>query len=89
MKKQTAFFIIGIIFLFLAIFCITLLPYILKKYTLIKVQEYMFSEMEFLLLLLSAFCYTFSLKYYKAQILSILIALFCFLMFCKINQILF
>lgn len=80
LSNQTKYFINGVILLFLGLFCITFVP--LK--TIVSVEKYLYLQIEFFLLCASAIYYLFSPKYYKQQILSILIGILYYLLFVKL-----
>ena len=83
MKKQTKYFIIGLLFLISAMFSITLFPIFIKLFTKFSIQKYIFIQIEFFLLVASSIFYLFSPKYYKYQLLTILLAIIsykCFAM---------
>lgn len=91
MKNQIKYFLIGLILLFCAVFCVTLLPLIVKIFFKhFYIQNYIYSEIEFLLMILCAVLYLFSPKFYKLQIVSIGVFAFLYFMFVKyyplINQ---
>lgn len=79
MKRQTRYFITGLILLIIACCCITLIPAIIKTFfKSIVIYNYIFRQVEFLLLVLCAILFLFCPKYYKFQMLSIG---FCFLFY--------
>lgn len=89
MKRQTIFFILGIIFLFAAILCITILPAVLKNLGYANnIKDYILTEFEFLFMAFCFIFYLFSTEYFKQQILTILAALFFYIVFVRIYPIL-
>ena len=54
LKKQTKYFLIGLFFLIIAMFCITLFPIIIKKYTTLKLENYVFVQTELLFLIITS-----------------------------------
>lgn len=75
-------FIIGTIFLFIALFSITIFPLILKSYHK-SFSNNSYILIEFILLAISTFFYCFSYKYYKYQIISILYAILFYFIFAQ------
>jgi len=83
-KKQTKYFLIGGILLLCALFSITFLPLIIKFFTKLSIQKYIYVQIEFFLFVASSIFYLFSPKYYKQQILTILIAILYYYLFVLI-----
>ena len=84
LSNQTKYFINGVILLSLACFSVTLLPLIIKTTPISAIiKNYIYYEIEFFLLSASAIFYLFSPKYYKYQILSILVFMFIYNHFVK------
>ncbi len=77
------YFIIGTILLFIALFCITALPFIIKKIYK-PLPNNFYSVLEFLFLCGSSLFYCFSHKYYKYQIISILYAILIYFIFVRL-----
>ena len=73
LNRQTKYFINGVVLIILALFCVTFLPPLIKSKTSLIVQNYLYFEVEFFLLALSAIFFLFSPKYYKEQVLVILL----------------
>lgn len=85
MKRQTKYFYIGLLCLICGLFCITYLPYILKSLIIkIHLQNYIFVQIEFLLLVICAIFYLFSPKYYSRQILSFAFGFLYYFLFIKV-----
>ncbi len=89
MKRQTKYFLIGTIFLIGAMLCITFLPAVIRFKTTLQVKEYIFVQIEFLLMLLCSIFYLFSPKFYSQQIKIIIIALLYYLCFTKFYPLIF
>ena len=87
MNTEKKAFKIGLACLFVAIFSITILPFIVKKLTPIYFSEYFFTQVEFFLLFWCACLFAYSSKYYKYQILSILGALFLYFIYLKVYDL--
>ncbi len=85
MKRQTKYFIFGLLVLICAVFCTTFLPLIVKNcFYKINVENYIYFEIEFLLLVLGGVLFLFSPKYYKFQMLSIALLMIFYEIFIKI-----
>ena len=88
MKKQTQYFINGLILLILAMADITILPLILAAIDN-SLDTFVYTEIEFFLLATCFVYYLFSPKYYKEQIVSIIFAVFYYFFFLEIYRIIF
>ena len=85
--NKRLYFFIGTIFLFVALFCITGFPLIIKH--LYKpLDNNFYRVLEFLLLAASCFFYVFSHRYYKYQIISILYAILFYFAFVQFYELL-
>jgi len=84
MKKQTQYFINGLILLILAMLTITIAPIIIKKYLHQTLENYIYSEIEFFLLTACSIFYLFSPKFYKKQINTIFFSIIYYILFIKI-----
>ena len=84
MKRQTQYYINGLILLMLGLFSITIVPVVVKSYVPIRVENYLYVEFEFFFLTAAALFFLFAPKYYKNQLISILTALLYFILFSKI-----
>ena len=74
MKKQTKYFTIGFLLLICALLSVTFLPIVIKLFTKLNIQKYIYIQIEFFLLIASSIFYLFSPKYYKWQILTAIVA---------------
>lgn len=76
MKSQKKYFLTGLILLIFAVLCVTFLPAVIRTFFKgFYIQNYIYVEIEFLLMILSSVFYLFSLKFYKFQMLSIALLL--------------
>lgn len=66
-KLQMKYFLLGALTFYCAVFAITFLPYILKRFTLFAVENYIFLQVEFVLLMISGVYFLFCSKYYRFQ----------------------
>ncbi len=82
MKRQTKYFYIGLLCLINGLLCVTYLPYIIKR--LVFLQNYVFVQIEFLLLVTCAIFYLFSPKFYSKQILSFAFGFLYYFLFVKV-----
>ena len=89
MRKQTKYFINGVILVILALLSITIVPLIVEKLGFYAIEKYIYAEIEFFLLIASASFWLFCPFYYRAQLLSILFALIYYFVFSKLYRILF
>lgn len=71
---QKRYFIKGTIMLCGAVFAITILPYIFHNYLKQGFENYIFTEIEFIMLAMCGIFYIFCPRYYKLQYVAILIA---------------
>lgn len=86
MNKQKQYYINGIILIILALISVTLAPHIADKLKL-TIDKSSYAEFEFFLLTAAALFYLFSPKYFKGQILSILLAFLYYWMFLRLYPI--
>lgn len=84
MRKQTQYFINGIILLILGLLVITITPLIIENYRPISLEKYMYSEIEFFMLMACGVYYLFSPKYYKYQIISIALGMTYYFVFVHV-----
>lgn len=82
-KHQTKYFINGIILVALALFCVTFLPFILKSRVSMIIPGYVYFQVEFFALCAAAIFFLFSPRYYKEQVLVILLGVLYYSFFVK------
>ncbi len=82
MNKQKQYFINGLILLVIGLLIITVIPYAIDKFKL-AIEKSSFSELEFVVLTGCCLFYLFSPKYYKNQVLSIILGFLYYFMFFK------
>jgi len=71
-KSQKKYFIIGTLFLICAILSVTIAPLVVKTFLFnVNIENYIYVEIEFLLLTLCGVYYLFSPKYYNFQFITI------------------
>ena len=87
MKKQKQYFINGLILIAIAMITITIVTYCADKFGL-TIEKASYSEFEFFCLCAGFLFYLFSPKYFKNQVLSILIAYLYYFGFVKIYPLL-
>ena len=87
MRKQKQYFINGLILVIIALFSITIAPYLADSFKMV-VEKHSFAEFEFFTLTAASLFYIFSPKYYKFQIISVLCAFIYYFAFLKIYKIL-
>ncbi len=85
MNRQTKYFINGAILIILALFCVTFLPFLIKIKTSFIIQNYIYFQIEFFMLALSGIFFLFSPKYYKEQILVVLLGVLYYILFVNFN----
>ena len=83
MKKQKQYYINGLILIITGVFAVTVLPYLTDKIGF-YFDKSVFSEFEFFVLVAAGLFYLFSPKYYKSQMLSIILAIIFYLIFSNI-----
>lgn len=90
LNRQLKYYLKGTVVLFCAMFCITLLPTFLKfvNFELI-IGEFTFVLLEFFLCTLGAILYLFSPKYYKWQVITVLLCVLYYFLFKKAYLIIF
>lgn len=75
-SNKKIYYILGSIFLFIGLFCITLLPVLLKAFYK-PLGDNVYRIFELIFFILGSVCYLSSYKYYKYQIITLLyVALF-------------
>ena len=90
MKSSKKYFLIGLLLLFCAISCVTVVPLVFRVFfKTIVIENYFYFEAEFLILVLSGILFLFSAKYYKYQMISIAILIFLYLIFVKTYPFIF
>lgn len=82
-KHQTKYFINGVILVVFALYCITFLPFFIRSKIGLTVPSYVYYQVEFFLLSAAAIFFLFSPKYYKNQILVILLGVLYYILFAK------
>ena len=87
MKKQKQYFINGLILMTIALFSITIVPYLADNFKFF-IEKHSLSEFEFFILTAASLFYIFSPKYYKFQLMSILCAFLYYFAFLKLHEIL-
>lgn len=79
LNLQTQHFINGVILLFLGLLSVTFFPMIAK----FGWERYVYLQIEFFLLVCSSVFFLFSPKYFKHQVMSILLGILYYLLFVK------
>ena len=82
LKQQTQYFINGAILIVIALLCVTILPVIVKAK--FNIPNYAFYQIEFFILCVASIFFLFSPKYYKEQIITVLIGAIYYILFCKV-----
>jgi len=83
LNTKRKYFILGLVFLCIALFSVTFLPLIIQKYIKLGISEYMYAQIEFFFLFWCACLYAFSPKYYKYQLLSIFLVFLLYFVFIR------
>lgn len=81
LNHQTQYFINGIILIIIALLSVTILP----KSNLLSIPKYAYYQIEFFVLCAASIYFLFSPKYYKGQILTILLGIIYYILFVKFN----
>lgn len=89
MKYQTKYYIMGTVCLVVAMLFATILPPLIKHFNFIYVEDYMFVAMKFFMLVACGAYYLFAPKYFKEQLLNILIALLAYILYVRLYNLIF
>lgn len=85
LNHQTQYFINGVILIVIGLLCVTIFPQIVReKISFFAVANYTYYQAEFFTLCAAAIFFLFSPKYYKEQILTILLGLIYYILFVKL-----
>jgi len=84
LSNQTKLFINGFFLIVIALLIVTILPPIVRAKTgMFSVANYIYYQVEFFVLAAASVFYLFSPKYYKEQVLSILLGILYYILFVK------
>ena len=84
MKNQKTKFYIGTLLISVALFCVTFLPFILKEISIeLVIEEFIFVQIEFILMLLASILYLNSPRYYDNQLAIISFGILYYFLFVK------
>lgn len=89
MKFQTKYYILGNIFLVLAMFLATLAPIAAKTLGINYIETYSYVALKLLFLIIAATYYLFSPRYYKFQVMNIFSAILFYFIFVKFFNLIF
>lgn len=83
LTNQAKYFINGIVLIIVGLFCVTFAPSIVKSSTGHIIQNYIYYQIEFFTFCAASIFYLFSPKFFKGQILTILLGILYYILFMK------
>jgi hypothetical protein len=82
MKIQTKYFFIGVFFFIVALFGVTFLPLIFKNvFRIVFLENFIYFQISFISFAICSALFTFSPRYFKEQILTILLGFLFYILF--------